>query len=137
MNRDDVMKKKEKRRPIRFFAMSKLLGVVVICMAISIVIYSMYEMHINKDLSPLNYLIMSIFGLLASYIGFYINMAKAEHLEDKKNQIKKELELLHLNGIQEDEKERAIELQNKLEKIREELNSLDTVEEVNTREYIE
>lgn len=98
-----------------FMPMSKKIGVIIFFLASLVVAYAMYEMHITQDISSLEHLIIGVFAMLASYIGFYINMAKAEHLEDKKNQIKRELELLRRDGISEDEVERERELQQELD----------------------
>ena len=123
-------RKSKKRKPIRFMAMSKLIGLFVINVAIIVIGYSMYEMHRLENIEMLQYLICGVFAILASYIGFYINMAKAEHIEDKKNQIRKELELIRRDGISEEEKEREIELQQELEKMNSTLEELETEEEI-------
>ena len=127
------MKRKRKKRQqssIRFTAMSKLIGFIVIFIVISVIVYSMYEMHRIRDISALQYLICGVLAILASYIGFYINMAKAEHIEDKKNQIKKELELIRHDGITQEEKERELELQHELEAMNCSLDNLNTEEEI-------
>lgn len=123
-------RKTKKRKPIRFMAMSKLIGLFVINVVIIVIGYSMYEMHRLENIEMLQYLICGVFAILASYIGFYINMAKAEHIEDKKNQIRKELELIRRDGISEEEKEREIELQQELEKMNSTLEELETEEEI-------
>jgi uncharacterized membrane protein len=123
-------KRRKKQKPVRFTAMSKLIGFVVIGIVMIVLIFSMYEMHRIQDISPLQYLICGTFAILASYIGFYINMAKAEHIEDKKNQIKKELELIRRDGITEEEKQRELELQQELEDMGISLDNLNTEEEI-------
>lgn len=123
-------RKSKKRKPIRFMAMSKLIGLFVTNVVIIVIGYSMYEMHRLENIEMLQYLICGVFAILASYIGFYINMAKAEHIEDKKNQIRKELELIRRDGISEEEKEREIELQQELEKMNSTLEELETEEEI-------
>ena len=123
-------RKKKQQQPTRFTAMSKLIGFIVIIIVSIVIIYSMYEMHRIQDISALQYLICGVLAILASYIGFYINMAKAEHIEDKKNQIKKELELIRRDGITQEEKEREIELQYELETMNCSLDDLNTEEEI-------
>ena len=54
--------------------MSKLIGFIVIIIVAIVIIYSMYEMHRIQDISALQYLICGVLAILASYIGFYINM---------------------------------------------------------------
>ena len=103
-------------------AMSKLIGVILAILAVVILFYSMYEMHRTQDLTPMPNLLIGIFGLLTAYVGFYINMAKAEHIEDKKNQIKKELEIIKKSTIQEKE----MELQQEFEQMDIELEVLKT-----------
>ena len=85
----------------RIMAASKLLGFVVVLGAAAVIIYSMLvipkvaedaiKMGITPDMSALNTLIGGVFTVMTAYIGFYINMAKTEHIEDKKNEIKKEI----------------------------------------------
>lgn len=123
--------RKKQTEQARFTAMSKLIGFIVILIVAIVIIYSMYEMHRIQDISALQYLICGVLAILASYIGFYINMAKAEHIEDKKNQIKKELELIRRDGIVTDEeKEREAELQDKLENMNSSLDELNTDEDI-------
>ena len=124
------MRKKRKRKQvskenqIKFTAMSKLIGYIVIAFATIVILYAMYEMHRIQDLSSLPQLLIGVLGLLTAYVGFYINMAKAEHIEDKKNQIKKELELIRLDGITTEEKDRQNQLQQELEQMGIELEIL-------------
>ena len=123
-------KKRKQKKPVRFTAMSKLIGFVIIGIVTIVIAFSMYEMHRIQDISSLQYLICGVFAILASYIGFYINMAKAEHIEDKKNQIRKELELIRKNGFTEMEKQRELELQQELENMGIALDNLNTEEEI-------
>lgn len=123
-------KRKRKQSTTKFTAMSKLIGFIVIVIVAIVIIYSMYEMHRIKDISALQYLICGVLAILASYIGFYINMAKAEHIEDKKNQIKKELELIRCDGVTQEEKEREMKLQHELEIMDSSLDDLNSEEEI-------
>lgn len=124
--------KRRKEKSNRFMAMSKLIGLVVMFISVSIIVYAMYEMHKINDLSALPTLIGGIFAILASYIGFYINMAKAEHIEDKKNQIKKELELIRRDGITAEERERELELESTLSELSFKLDSINEDENINS-----
>lgn len=124
--------KRRKEKLNRFMAMSKLIGLVVMFISVSIIVYAMYEMHKINDLSALPTLIGGIFAILASYIGFYINMAKAEHIEDKKNQIKKELELIRRDGITAEERERELELESTLSELSFKLDSINEDENINS-----
>lgn len=127
-------KKKKKQNQIRFTAMSKLIGFIVILIVIIVIAFSMYEMDRTKDISALQYLICGSLAILGSYIGFYINMAKTEHIEDKKNQIKKELELIRRDGIiTEEEKRKEEELKEKLENMNTDLEELNYDENINTQ----
>ena len=95
--------KKRKFKPTkRFLAMSKLIGIFIALALTGIITYSMYEMHIQHDLSSLSQLIISVFSIAAAYIGFYLTMAKWEHLEYEKTKrqkdllkLKKELKLIN------------------------------------------
>lgn len=84
----------KKQLRFRFMAMSKLIGVVAFLFVLSIVVYTMIEMHIKGDLSSLPQLIISSFGFAAIYSGFYLTMAKVEHIEIEKTKREKELEVL-------------------------------------------
>lgn len=127
-------RRKRKKEQIRFTAMSKLIGFIVILIVITVILFSMYEMDKTKDISALQYLICGTLAILGSYIGFYINMAKAEHIEDKKNQIKKELELIRRDGIiTEKEKIKEKELKEELENMNINLDELNYEENINTQ----
>lgn len=126
-----MARRKKKKKPIRFTAMSKMIGFIIIFIVFVVVGYSMYEMHITQDLSSLQYLICGVLAILGSYIGFYINMAKAEHIEDKKNQIKKEIEMIRRNDtIELEEQEKIIQ---ELENMDTKLDELNYEEEINTQ----
>lgn len=121
-------KRKKVKSKKRFMAMSKLIGIVIMTLSIITILYSMYEMHVTQNLESLPTLIAGVFGLLAAYVGFYINMAKAEHIEDKKNQIKKELELIRRDGITKEERVRELELENELQILDLDLDNLKSQE---------
>lgn len=78
----------------RFMAMSKLIGIVAFGFLATIVIYSLYEMHRSQIYDALPQLIMSAFAFAAVYAGFYLTMAKVEHIEEEKTKRQKELKAL-------------------------------------------
>lgn len=95
---------------LRFLAMSKLIGIFIMIAIIIIVAYSLYEMHLQHNLDSLPQLLVSVFGLGAVYIGFYLTMAKWEHVEVEKTKrqqdllkLKKELNLIDNNGSLEEQ----------------------------------
>jgi len=132
MSRKKKKKKEElkKIKPKRFTSMSKIIGYVVAIVSISIIAFSMYEMHRLQNLDAIEFLILGALGLAATYIGFYINMAKAEHLEDKRSQVQKELAILRKNGVTEEEREKEQELKSILDGINTNLQELHSKEEV-------
>ena len=68
----------------RFMAMSKLIGVIAFGFVFGITVYSMIEMHNTGDYSNLGQLIISAYGFASVYAGFYLLMAKVEHVEEEK-----------------------------------------------------
>lgn len=86
----------------RFMAMSKLIGLICLFVLLVIVGYTMYEMHRLEDLSNLSQLIICAFGLASIYVGFYITMAKMEHIEEERSRCKEELQKLRQEGNTED-----------------------------------
>lgn len=89
-----MKKKKRKYNISKFMAMSKLIGIIACLFVFIIVIYSMYEMHITGDLSNLSQLIISAFSFAGIYTGFYLTMAKAEHIDNERQKLKDELNAL-------------------------------------------
>ena len=86
----------------RFMAMSKLIGIFVGIAVLAVIVYSMIEMHRTQSLEALPQLIISIFALAGIYVGFYINMAKVEHVEYEITKRQKELkELAEETGDEE------------------------------------
>lgn len=85
-------RKKRRIKPTpRFMAMSKRIGVFIAIVLVIIVGYAMYEMHHQNDLSSLSQLLISTFGIGAVYVGFYLTMAKWEHIETEKTNRQKDL----------------------------------------------
>ena len=121
--RRKITKKKEKRTP-KFLTMSKLLGLFIMVAIVVVIRYAMYEMHYQNNLDSLPQLIISIFGLGSVYIGFYLTMAKFEHVEYEKT--KREKEILKLK--------KQLQLYNDKEQIEEDL--IDCNEELNNLENL-
>lgn len=115
----------------RFTAMSKLIGIVIGVLSLVTIGYSMIVMVVLQDLSSLPALLGGILGLAATYVGFYISMAKAEHIEDKKNDIKKEIINLRKTGesLSPEQQEKAEELEEILNSV---YNELQEVEDEST-----
>lgn len=102
-----MKEKKEKKKKYdfsKFMAMSKLIGLIACLFVFAIVIYSMVEMHITGDLSNLSQLIISSFSFAGIYTGFYLTMAKAEHIDAERQRLKDELNELR-NKYEIDPKE--------------------------------
>ena len=71
------MKKQTKKK--RKIAYSKIIFAGVSIMTISVVIFSCKMMYVTGDLSPLAYLIPSVFAELATATGFYYKKAEREN----------------------------------------------------------
>lgn len=96
----------------RFMAMSKLIGLVAFGFVFVITIYTMKEMHDTGIYDALPQLIISSFAFASIYVGFYLTMAKMEHVEEEKTKREKELMLLKKQNasLEEiEEKKRDIE----------------------------
>ena len=110
----------KKNNIFRFMAMSKLIGIIVFLFTAIITVYIMYEIHISQNYDVLPQLIISVFGFASIYTGFYLNMAKIEHIEEEKTKREKELALLTLNN---DEEQINLKIQ-QIEKLEERLDTL-------------
>lgn len=131
-----IKKKKHKKRPKRSMATSKLIGLITAISVMIVIIYAMIiiatmsnkaiNVGISPDFTPLNTLIGGMLALAAAYIGFYINMAKAEHITDKKNEIAREIKRIERNGITVEEQERLHELKEELEYLDDGLEEIKT-----------
>lgn len=105
-------KETRKESFIRFMAMSKLIGLIAFGFAFIITVYAMIEMHHTETYAALPQLIISAFGFASVYAGFYLLMAKVEHVEVEKT--KREMELASLKLCQaskEDINEKEAEIQ--------------------------
>lgn len=104
-----MIRKRKTRRKLnhsRFLGMSKILGVFILLALAWITVYAMVEMHEQNNLESLPQLLISVFGIGAVYIGFYLTMAKWEHIEEEKTLREKELlklkKSLNMMDTQED-----------------------------------
>ena len=112
----------KKQSLIKFMAMSKIIGIIIFAFVIIVSVFVMYEMHISQNYDALPQLIISIFGFASVYTGFYLTMAKVEHIEEEKTKREKELLLLK-NSNKYTEEEIELKTQ-QIEKLDESLNSL-------------
>lgn len=103
-------KKHFKTPKFRFMAMSKLIGLIVFAFVFMITIFSMKEMHDTGNYDSLPQLIISAFGFASVYSGFYLTMAKVEHVEEEKSNREKELIALKNNNLENNDKSDEIEL---------------------------
>lgn len=87
----------------RFMAMSKLIGIITFGFVFIVTIYAMYEMHISQDYSTMGQLIISAYGFASVYAGFYLLMAKVEHVEEERTKREKELASLKKENASEEE----------------------------------
>lgn len=104
-----MIRKRKTRRKLnhsRFLGMSKILGVFILLALAWITVYAMVEMHEQNNLESLPQLLISVFGIGAVYVGFYLTMAKWEHIEEEKTLREKELlklkKSLNMMDTQED-----------------------------------
>ena len=112
-----------KQLRFRFMAMSKLIGLVAFAFVFMITIYAMNEMHNTGNYDALPQLIISAFGFASVYSGFYLTMAKVEHVEYEKSKREKELATLKKGKTKDDEEE----IQNKkaeIESLRQKMNDI-------------
>lgn len=111
-----------KRLPkFRFMAMSKLIGLIAFGFVFMITIYAMTEMHNTGNYDSLPQLIISAFGFASVYSGFYLTMAKVEHVEEAKTTREKELSVLKKNKSSEED---IMEKKNEIESLRQKMNDL-------------
>ena len=103
-------KKHFKTPKFRFMAMSKLIGLIVFAFVFMITIFSMKEMHDTGNYDSLPQLIISAFGFASVYSGFYLTMAKVEHVEEERSNREKELIALKNNNLENSDKSDEIEL---------------------------
>lgn len=102
----------EKPKKIKFMAMSKLIGIIAFTFILIITVYTMKVMYDTNIYDALPQLIVSAFGFAGVYAGFYLTMAKMEHIEEERTRREKELALLKKQEASQediDNKEQEIE----------------------------
>ena len=117
-----VIISKSKRLRFRFMAMSKLIGLVAFAFVFMITIYAMNEMHNTGNYDALSQLIISAFGFASVYSGFYLTMAKVEHVEEERSKREKELSVLKKSKIQDEEEIQAKRAE--IESLRQKMNDI-------------
>lgn len=114
--------KKPQLPRFRFMAMSKLIGLIAFTFIAIITLYAMNEMHCTGNYDSLPQLIISAFGFASIYSGFYLTMAKMEHIEEEKTNREKELAQLKSAKVRDEE-----EIQSKkdeIEALRQKMNDI-------------
>ena len=112
----------QKKLPkFRFMAMSKLIGLVAFGFVFMITIYAMHEMHITGNYDALPQLIISAFSFASVYAGFYLLMAKVEHVEEERTKREKELALLKKKDAPEEDIQSK---KDEIEALRQKMNDL-------------
>lgn len=123
MKRKKVPVNKKKNPKFRFMAMSKLIGIVAFLFVFIVTVYAMYEMHITQTYDALPQLIISAYAFASVYSGFYLVMAKMEHLEEEITKRQKELALLkRRDNSQEDIDAKKQEIENIKQKMMDVIN---------------
>lgn len=117
-----VQKVTDKKLPkFRFMAMSKLIGIIAFMFVFMVILYAMREMHNTGIYDALPQLIISVFAFASIYTGFYLTMAKMEHIEEEKTKREKELALLKKK---ESSPEDIAEKKQEIENLRQKMNDL-------------
>ena len=112
---------KELKHKIKFMAMSKLIGLIAFSFVFMIVVYSMIEMHNTSNYDALPQLIISAFSFAGVYSGFYLTMAKVEHIEYEKT--KREKELISLKKQQASDED-ILDKKQEIEELRHKMNEI-------------
>lgn len=102
----------------RFMVTSKFIGMVAFFFVFIVTVYAMYEMHISRDYSSLSQLIISAFGFASVYAGFYLVMAKVEHVEEEKTRREAQLHTMKQKNVSTEEieaqKQKILELEQQI-----------------------
>lgn len=102
----------------RFMVTSKFIGMVAFFFVFIVTVYAMYEMHISRDYSSLPQLIISAFGFASVYAGFYLVMAKVEHVEEEKTRREAQLHTMKQKDVPAEEieaqKQKILELEQQI-----------------------
>ena len=104
----------------RFMAMSKFIGLIAFAFVFMITVYAMHEMHITGNYDSLPQLIISAFGFASIYSGFYLTMAKVEHVEEEKTL--REKELAHLKKAKNKDEEEIQDKRTEIEQLKQNIN---------------
>lgn len=115
------MKNKKNHLKFRFMAMSKLIGLVAFGFVFMVTIYAMNEMHATGNYDALSQLIISAFGFAGVYAGFYLTMAKVEHVEEEKTNREKELVNLKKTNASEEDIQRK---RDEISELRQKMNDI-------------
>lgn len=121
MKKQNIEQLKQKPK-FRFMAMSKLIGLIAFIFVFMITIYAMREMHNTGNYDSLSQLIISAFGFASVYSGFYLTMAKVEHVEIEKSQREKELATLKKSKNKDEEE--IQDKKNEIESLRQKINDI-------------
>ena len=124
LNESNKNDESEENGMFKFMAMSKFIGIVAFIFVFMITIYAMIEMHKVQTYAALPQLIISAFGFASVYAGFYLLMAKVEHVEIEKTKRERELTELKLQkaapeeiaGVEQEIKELTDDIDNILAK---------------------
>ena len=106
----------------RFMAMSKLIGLIAFAFVFMITVYAMHEMHITGNYDSLPQLIISAFGFASIYSGFYLTMAKVEHVEEERTL--REKELAHLKKAKNKDEEEIQDKRTEIEQLKQNINDI-------------
>ena len=106
----------------RFMAMSKLIGLIAFTFVFMITVYAMHEMHITGNYDSLPQLIISAFGFTSIYSGFYLTMAKVEHIEEEKTL--REKELANLKKVENKNEEEIQDKRTEIEQLKQKINDI-------------
>lgn len=106
----------------RFMAMSKLIGLIAFGFVFMITVYAMNEMHTTGNYDSLPQLIISAFGFASIYSGFYLTMAKVEHVEEEKTL--REKELAHLKKTKNRDEEEIQDKRTEIEQLKQNVNDI-------------
>lgn len=87
-----------------------------------ITVYAMNEMHTTGNYDSLPQLIISAFGFASIYSGFYLTMAKVEHVEEEKTL--REKELAHLKKAKNRDEEEIQDKRTEIEQLKQNVNDI-------------
>ena len=106
----------------RFMAMSKLIGLIAFTFVFLITVYAMDDIQITGNFDSLPQLIISAFGFASIYSGFYLTMAKVEHVEEERTL--REKELAHLKKAKNKDEEEIQDKRTEIEQLKQNINDI-------------